>query len=159
MIIAFLFAVVMNFVSYWFSDKIVLKMYNAQEVDDSSAPQFVGMVRELAQRAQIPMPKVYLIDEAAPNAFATGAFKNSALVAVSTGLLRGMTREEVMANVDRIVDCFAEDGVFCLARGPESVGRTLRGKAAIRQALRDKAGLIPLNERAFGRGVEAAGAL
>ena len=57
------FAIAMNFFSYWFSDKIVLKMYKAQEVDDSTAPQFVGMVRELAQKAGIPMPKVYLIDE------------------------------------------------------------------------------------------------
>ena len=91
------FALLSNFFAYWFSDKMVLRMYNAREVDETSAPQFYGMVAELAQRANLPMPRVYLIDEAAPNAFATGAFKNSALVAVSTGLLQGMTREEVEA--------------------------------------------------------------
>ena len=72
MMIALLVALGMNFFSYWFSDKLVLKMYNAQEVDETSAPQFYRMVQELAQRAELPMPRVYLIDEDAPNAFATG---------------------------------------------------------------------------------------
>ena len=72
MIMALGFAVVSNFFAYWFSDKMVLKMYRAREVDASSAPQFYQTVQELAQRAGLPMPRVYLIDEDAPNAFATG---------------------------------------------------------------------------------------
>src|SRR6187549_4002362 len=81
MMIALLVAIGMNFFSYWFSDKMVLKMYNAQEVDETSAPQFYNMVRELAQRAELPMPRVYLINEDAPNAFATGRNPDNAAVA------------------------------------------------------------------------------
>ena len=72
MMLALVIALGMNFFSYWFSDKMVLRMYNAQEVDENSAPQFYRMVRELATRANLPMPRVYLINEDAPNAFATG---------------------------------------------------------------------------------------
>ena len=75
MIMALGFAVVSNFFAYWFSDKMVLKMYRAREVDASSAPQFYQTVQELAQRAGLPMPRVYLIDEDAPNAFATGLLR------------------------------------------------------------------------------------
>ena len=85
----------MNFFSYWFSDKLVLKMYNAKEVDATSAPQFYGMVRELAQCAQLPMPKVYLIDEEAPNAFATGRNPEHAAVAATTGILRVLSEREL----------------------------------------------------------------
>ena len=88
MMMALLFALGMNFFSYWFSDKLVLKMYNAHEVDASSAPQFYAMVRDLAQRAGLPMPRVYLIDEDAPNAFATGRNPEHAAVAATTGILR-----------------------------------------------------------------------
>ena len=95
MVLAFVVALALNFFSYWFSDKIVLKMYRAQEVDDTSAPQFVGMVRELAERANLPMPKVYLIDEAAPNAFATGRNPQHAAVAATTGLIRSLSEREL----------------------------------------------------------------
>lgn len=95
MMIALLVAVGMNFFSYWFSDKMVLKMYNAQEVDETSAPQFYNMVRELAQRAQLPMPKVYLIQEDAPNAFATGRNPENAAVAATTGILRVLSAREL----------------------------------------------------------------
>ena len=95
MMIALLVAVGMNFFSYWFSDKMVLKMYNAQEVDETSAPQFYNMVRELAQRAQLPMPRVYLINEDAPNAFATGRNPENAAVAATTGILRVLSAREL----------------------------------------------------------------
>lgn len=95
MMLALVVALGMNFFSYWFSDKIVLKMYNAREVDDSSAPQFVAMVRELAQRADIPMPRVYIIDEQAPNAFATGRNPSNAAVAATTGILRVLSPREL----------------------------------------------------------------
>jgi heat shock protein HtpX len=95
MMLALVIALGMNFFSYWFSDKIVLRMYNAREVDDQSAPQFVGMVRELAQRANLPMPRVYLIDEDAPNAFATGRNPSNAAVAATTGILRALSPREL----------------------------------------------------------------
>jgi heat shock protein HtpX len=95
MMLALVVALGMNFFSYWFSDSIVLKMYKAREVDDSSAPQFVAMVRELAQKAGIPMPKVYLIDEDAPNAFATGRNPEHAAVAATTGIIRVLSAREL----------------------------------------------------------------
>ena len=95
MMVALVIALGMNFFSYWFSDKLVLKMYNAKEVDETSAPQFYRMVRELAQRAQLPMPKVYLIEEDAPNAFATGRNPEHAAVAATTGILRALTEREL----------------------------------------------------------------
>ena len=95
MLLALVIALGMNFFSYWFSDKMVLKMYNAQEVDERSAPQFYRMVQELAQRAQLPMPRVYLIDEAAPNAFATGRNPEHAAVAATTGILRVLSEREL----------------------------------------------------------------
>ena len=95
MMIALAVALAMNFFSYWFSDKMVLRMYNAQEVDAQSAPQFYNMVAELAQRAQLPMPKVYLINEDAPNAFATGRNPEHAAVAATTGILRVLSEREL----------------------------------------------------------------
>ncbi|MBT9611276.1 zinc metalloprotease HtpX [Aquabacterium sp.] len=95
MMLALVVAVGMNFFSYWFSDQMVLKMYNAREVDETSAPRFYNMVRELAQRAELPMPKVYLIDEAAPNAFATGRNPEHAAVAATTGILNVLTEREL----------------------------------------------------------------
>ena len=95
MMLALAVAVAMNFFSYWFSDKMVLKMYNAREVDEASAPQFYRMVRELAERAQLPMPRVYLIDEDAPNAFATGRNPEHAAVAATTGILRVLSEREM----------------------------------------------------------------
>ena len=95
MMLALVIALGMNFFSYWFSDKLVLKMYRAQEVDETSAPQFVRMVRELADRANLPMPKVYLIDEDAPNAFATGRNPEHAAVAATTGIIRMLSEREL----------------------------------------------------------------
>ncbi len=99
MMLALAVAVAMNFFSYWFSDKLVLKMYNAREVDETSAPQFYAMVRELAQRAELPMPKVYLINEDAPNAFATGRNPANAAVAATTGIMRVLTDRELRGVV------------------------------------------------------------
>jgi heat shock protein HtpX len=93
--VALVIALAMNFFSYWFSDKMVLRMYNAQEVDETSAPQFYRMVRELATRAGLPMPRVYLIAEDAPNAFATGRNPEHAAVATTTGILRILSEREM----------------------------------------------------------------
>ncbi|MEN7528128.1 zinc metalloprotease HtpX [Cupriavidus sp. 2SB] len=95
MMFALLIALGMNFFSYWFSDKMVLRMYNAQEVDASTAPQFYNMVQDLAQRAGLPMPRVYLINEDAPNAFATGRNPEHAAVAATTGILRVLSDREL----------------------------------------------------------------
>jgi heat shock protein HtpX len=95
MMIAFLFAVIMNFGSYWFSDKIVLAMYRAQPLNESQAPGLFLMVRELAAQAQIPMPRIYMLPEETPNAFATGRNPENAVVAVTEGLLRLLTPDEM----------------------------------------------------------------
>jgi heat shock protein HtpX len=94
-IIAFVVAAGMNLFSYWNSDKIVLKMHGAREVDEAGAPDFVRMVRTLATRAQLPMPKVYIIDSPHPNAFATGRNPQNAAVAATTGLLDMLSPDEV----------------------------------------------------------------
>ncbi len=95
MIIAFGMAAVMNFGSYWFSDKIVLKMYNAQEITREVHPSFYGMVERLAGRAGLPMPKVYIIPDDSPNAFATGRNPEHAAVAATEGILRILTPDEL----------------------------------------------------------------
>ncbi|MGP1676072.1 MAG: zinc metalloprotease HtpX [Burkholderiales bacterium] len=95
MLLALAFGGAMNIFAYWFSDKIVLRMYKAQEVDAASAPQLYNVVHELAQRAGLPMPRVYLIDEAQPNAFATGRNPEHAAVAATTGILRLLTAREL----------------------------------------------------------------
>jgi heat shock protein HtpX len=95
MLMALLIAIGMNFFSYWFSDTMVLKMTNAQQVDERSAPQLYAMVKELAEKAGIPMPKVFVIDEDAPNAFATGRNPEHASVAATTGILRVLSSREL----------------------------------------------------------------
>lgn len=95
MLLALGFALVSNFFAYWFSDKMVLRMYNAQEVDATTAPQFYNMVQELSQRAGLPMPRVYLINEAQPNAFATGRNPEHAAVAATTGILQLLSEREM----------------------------------------------------------------
>jgi heat shock protein HtpX len=95
MLIALLVGGGMNLWAYWNSDKMVLRMYNAQEVGPADAPEYYGMVAELAQRAQLPMPKVYLINEAQPNAFATGRNPDHAAVAATTGILRMLSAREL----------------------------------------------------------------
>jgi heat shock protein HtpX len=95
MLIAFLIAVGMNFFAYWNSDQLVLRMYGAREVDARSAPQLHSIVRTLAQRAGLPMPRLYIIESEQPNAFATGRNPEHAAVAASTGLLRTLSADEV----------------------------------------------------------------
>lgn len=95
MIMALLFGGAANLFAYWNSDKMVLRMYNAQEVDESSAPVFYRMVQDLSARAQLPMPRVYIIDEAQPNAFATGRDPEHAAVAATTGILNMLSEREL----------------------------------------------------------------
>ena len=95
MLMALGFALVGNFVSYWFSDSIVLRMYGAREVGPDDAPGYYNLVRDLAARADMPMPRVYIIDSDQPNAFATGRSPAHGAVAATTGLLNGLSREEV----------------------------------------------------------------
>src|SRR5262245_31945685 len=95
MIMAFMFASVMNLFSYWFSDKIVLRMYHAQEVSEADAPVLYSVTRDLAMKMNMPMPKVYIIPSDAPNAFATGRNPNHAAVAATQGILRMLTKEEL----------------------------------------------------------------
>ena len=98
-ILALVVAAGMNIFTYWNSDKMVLSMNGAQQVDASVAPDLFNMVRDLAQRAQLPMPKVYLMDNPQPNAFATGRNPENAAVAVTTGLLQNLSRDEVAGVV------------------------------------------------------------
>ena len=95
MTVMLIIALGMNFFSYWFSDRMVLSMYNAQEVDRQSAPELYGLVEKLAGRAGLPMPRVYIINEDAPNAFATGRNPSNAAVAVTTGLMRVLDYNEI----------------------------------------------------------------
>lgn len=95
MLLALLVGGAMNVWAYWNSDKMVLRMYNAREVDETTAPQFYRLVAELAQRAQLPMPRVYVIDEAQPNAFATGRDPEHAAVAATTGILQMLSEREL----------------------------------------------------------------
>lgn len=95
MTLAFGLALAMNFLTYWFSDKLVLKMYRARPVTEAEAPELVGAVRRLAQMGDIPMPKVYIIPSEAPNAFATGRSPHHAAVAATEGILRILNPEEL----------------------------------------------------------------
>ena len=95
MVIAFLVALAMNAFSYWNADKMVLRMHGAREVDARSAPELYDMIAQLARNADLPMPKVYIIDNPQPNAFATGRNPENAAVAATTGILRTLSREEL----------------------------------------------------------------
>jgi heat shock protein HtpX len=114
---AFGFALLMNAGAYWFSDRLVLRMYNAQPVTEAESPELFGIVADLAQRAQLPMPKVYLIPSETPNAFATGRNPQHAAVAATSGILRILTRDELrgvlahelshVRNRDTLISCVA----------------------------------------------------
>ncbi|RJQ41667.1 MAG: zinc metalloprotease HtpX [Nitrospiraceae bacterium] len=95
MTIALIFAFGMNFFVYWFSDKLVLRMYGAKQVTEAEAPELYGIVRRLAQKAQMPMPKVYIMEQDQPNAFATGRNPGHAAVAVTVGIMRILSRDEL----------------------------------------------------------------
>ena len=98
-IYAFIFAALMNFFAYWFSDKIVLRMYGAKLVTQSEAPELYQIVAELVNKASLPMPKVYIIENDTPNAFATGRNPEHAAVAVTSGILRILSKEELMGVI------------------------------------------------------------
>jgi heat shock protein HtpX len=95
MLIAFLVALAMNAFAYWNSDRVVLSMYNAREVDARTAPDLYGIVQQLADRAGLPMPRVYIVESEQPNAFATGRDPQHAAIAATTGLLRHLSTEEI----------------------------------------------------------------
>jgi heat shock protein HtpX len=95
MTMALIFALMMNFFTYWFSDRIVLKMYRAKEVDETEAPELYSLVRRLTQKAGMPMPRIYIINQPQPNAFATGRNPKNAAVAVTTGIMRILSVEEL----------------------------------------------------------------
>jgi len=95
LVIAFVIAMVMNAVSLWKSDSIVLRMFNAHEVSEATAPELYGIVRDLARNADLPMPRVYIMNSPQPNAFATGRSPSHAAVCASTGLLEALNREEI----------------------------------------------------------------
>lgn len=99
MTVALIIALGMNFFAYWFSDKIVLRMYKAKNVTESEAPELYGIVRRLAQRAEMPMPKVYIMEQEQPNAFATGRNPKHASVAVTTGIMRILSHEELQGVI------------------------------------------------------------
>ena len=94
-VLAFGVALAMNMVTYWFSDRIVLSMYNAREVSEAEAPDLYAIVASLSQRASIPMPRVYIVENDSPNAFATGRNPEHAVVAVTTGILRVLSKQEL----------------------------------------------------------------
>lgn len=95
MAFAFILALGMNAFAYWNSDKMVLRMYGARQIDRASAPDFYGLVEQLANRAKLPMPKVYIMENDQPNAFATGRNPENAAVAATTGILRLLSRDEL----------------------------------------------------------------
>jgi heat shock protein HtpX len=113
MMIALLVAVGMNLFTYWNADKIVLSMHGAKQVDAASAPEFYGLVAGLAQRAALPMPKVYIIDSPHPNAFATGRNPQNAAVAATTGLLDILDRDEIAGAISML----ANFGMFFRGNG------------------------------------------
>ena len=95
MTIAFIFSLIMNFGTYWFSDKIILSMYRAKEITREAAPKFYDMIKQLSQSANLPMPRVYVINDPTPNAFATGRNPQNAAVAATTGILQGLSNDEL----------------------------------------------------------------
>jgi heat shock protein HtpX len=98
-IYAFVFAAALNFFAYWFSDKLVLRMYGAKEVSQSEAPELYQIVGELTNKASLPMPKVYVMENDTPNAFATGRNPEHAAVAVTTGILKILSKDELMGVI------------------------------------------------------------
>lgn len=144
LIFAFLFAAAMNFGAFWFSDRVVLAMYRARPVGLQEAPELYGMVQNLASRAQVPMPKLYLIPSDSPNAFATGRNPQHAAVAVTQGILRIMSREQLegvlahelahVKNRDTLISAVAAT----LAGVVMMLARTLQWAAIFGGAQRDE---------------------
>lgn len=99
MIIAFIFALIMNFTTYWFSDKIILKMYGAQQILPQDSPELFRIVEELTTRSNLPLPKVYIIPSSQPNAFATGRNPQNSAIALTEGIIKLLNREELMGVI------------------------------------------------------------
>ena len=112
MLLALGFALVMNVGAYWFSDKLVLRMYDAQQVDASTAPELYNMVSELAKKADLPLPRVYIINDDAPNAFATGRNPENAAVAATTGILRLLSAREMRGVMAHELDHVAHRDIL-----------------------------------------------
>jgi len=157
MVVAFVIAAAMNFVSYWWADKIVLRMYNAREVSEAEAPEFYHLVRNLTTRAGLPMPRVYIIPTDTPNAFATGRNPQHAAVAATEGILRILTRDElegVMAhelghvrNRDILISTIAATlagAVMMLARMGQFAAMFGGGRSSDDEGDRGGAGIIGL---------------
>src|SRR6202158_5896808 len=124
--IFFVIAAVMNFFSYWFSDKIVLRAYHAQEIDAGSEPELYSIVNELAHSAAMPMPRLYIIDSDTPNAFATGRSPRHAAVAVTRGIMRICSREELKGVLGHEISDVINRDIL-----PSSIAATLAGAIMI----------------------------
>ena len=140
-VIAFGLALIMNVGSYWYSDKIVLRMYQARELSESEAPMIYSMVRELAANAQIPMPRIAVVPEEAPNAFATGRNPENSVVAVTEGILRLLSPEELkgvlaheiahIANRDILIQTVAGVRLTIVSNGAEKRVRPFAQKLGL----------------------------
>jgi len=142
-VIFFVIAAVMNFFSYWFSDKIVLRAYGAREIDAQSEPELYSIVNELAHAAGIPMPRLYIIDSDTPNAFATGRSPRHAAVAVTRGIMRICTREELKGVIGHELshvinrDILTSSIVATLAGAIMMIGSMIRWSAMFGLGRRD----------------------
>ena len=112
-VVAFLVAAAMNLFAYWRSDKMVLSMYGAREGNERAAPELYGLVGQLAREAELPMPRVYIMDNPQPNAFATGRNPEHATVAVTTGLLQRLNRDELAGACSRMSSGTSSTAIRC----------------------------------------------
>src|SRR5262245_17619188 len=129
-LIALLVAAGTNLFTYWNSDKMVLKMHGAHEVDEATAPDLVQLVRELAQRAGLPMPRVYLMDNPQPNAFATGRNPEHAAVAVTTGLVNMLSRDEIAGVIAHELAHIKNRDTLTIPSPPPSPARSRRWRSS-----------------------------
>ena len=139
LVFAFIVALIMNVMSLWKSDTMVLKMFKAQEVDETTQPVFVDLVRTLSQRAGLPMPRVYILNNAQPNAFATGRSPSRAAVCASTGLLETLSREELAGVIAHELSHIKNRDTLTMA-----VAATIGGAQTLKPCSGLQAGLVKL---------------